>query len=175
MAKNQGGKSMNLIDLIKPIFELMFPFMVMILAFFVWRAIKSFWSLEIDMSQKHQFRKGETEYQDPVRPHSKSFYTYMQLAFMTTPNRQRQLVKQLSERLKETKELHSQISNKKVSSNLSLLMEDPEEWLKNTQKKMSTPRISRRKPFSDIIYEEILQILTEVDSLYDVQILPNLE
>jgi len=49
---------MNLIDVIKPMFELMFPFMVMILAFFVWRAIKSFWSLEIDVSQKYQFRKG---------------------------------------------------------------------------------------------------------------------
>ncbi|MHA1236529.1 MAG: hypothetical protein ACTSQ9_02580 [Candidatus Hodarchaeales archaeon] len=166
---------MNLIDVIKPMFELMFPFMVMILAFFVWRAIKSFWSLEIDVSQKYQFRKGETEYRDPIRPHSESFYTYMQLAFMTTPNRQQQLVKQLSERIKETKEMNMQVSNKEISSNLSLLMEDPEEWLKNTQKKMSPPRITRRKPFSDIMYEEILQILTEVDSLYDVQILPNLE
>jgi len=166
---------MNLIDVIKPIFELMFPFMVMILAFFVWRAIKSFWSLEIDVSQKYQFRKGETEYRDPIRPHSESFYTYMQLASMTTPNRQQQLVKQLSERIKETKEMNMQVSNKEISSNLSLLMEDPEEWLKNTQKKMSSPRITRRKPFSDIMYEEILQILTEVDSLYDVQILPNLE
>ena len=166
---------MNLIDLIKPIFELIFPFMIMILAFFVWRAIKSFWSLEIDVSQKYQFRKGETEYRDPVRPHSKSFYTYMQLAFMTTPNRQRQLVKQLSERIQETKEIHAQVSNKKISSNLSLLMEDPEEWLKNAQKKMSSQRITRQKTLSDIIYEEILQILTEVDSLYDVQILPNLE
>ena len=166
---------MNLIDLIKPIFELIFPFMIMILAFFVWRAIKSFWSLEIDVSQKYQFRKGETEYRDPVRPHSESFYTYMQLAFMTTPNRQRQLVKQLSERIQETKEIHAQVSNKKISSNLSLLMEDPEEWLKNAQKKMSSQRITRQKTLSDIIYEEILQILTEVDSLYDVQILPNLE
>ena len=166
---------MNLIDLIKPIFELIFPFMIMILAFFVWRAIKSFWSLEIDVSQKYQFRKGETEYRDPVRPHSESFYTYMQLAFMTTPNRQRQLVKQLSERIQETKEIHAQVSNKKISSNLSLLMEDPEEWLKNAQKKMSSQRITRQKTLSDIIYEEILQILTELDSLYEVQILPNLE
>ncbi|MHA1443405.1 MAG: hypothetical protein ACTSR4_01460 [Candidatus Hodarchaeales archaeon] len=94
---------------------------------------------------------------------------------MTTPNRQRLLVKQLSERIKETKEMNLQVSNKEISSNLSLLMEDPEEWLKNTQKKMSSTRITRRKPFSDIMYEEILQILTEVDSLYDVQILPNLE
>lgn len=166
---------MNLIDVIEPVFALMFPFMIMILAFFVWRAIKSFWSLEIDTSQNYQFRKGETEYQDPLRPHSKSFYTYMQLAFLTTPNRQRQLVKELSERVKETNKLHTQVSRKKYSSNLSLLMEDPEEWLKNAQKKMSSTRINRRKLSSDILYEEILQILKEVDSLYDVQILPNLE
>jgi len=166
---------MNLIDLIKPVFEIMFPFMVMILAFFVWRAIKSFWSQEIDVSKNFHFKKGDTEYKDPARPHSKSFYTYMQLAFMTTPNRQQELVKLLSIRLKETKELHTHTSKKKLSSNVTLLMEDPEEWLKNAQKKMSSPRFNRRKFSSDILYEEILQILTEVNSIYDVRILPNLE
>ena len=166
---------MNLIDVIKPVFEIMFPLIVMILAFFVWRAIKSFWPQEMDINQKYTFKKGETEYRDPVRPHSESFYAYMQLAFMTTPNRQKQLVKQLSERLKETNRLHTNVSQKRFSSNLSLLVEDPEEWLQNTQKKISSPRITRRKLYSDILYEEILQILIEVESLYDVQILPNLE
>jgi hypothetical protein len=166
---------MNHIDLIAPIFTLMFPFMVMILAFFVWRAIKSLWLQEIDLSDIYQFRKGDTEYRDPIRPYSKSFHTYMQLAFMTTPYGQRQLVKQLSDRIKETNELYPSVSQKTHSASLSLLMEDPEEWWKNTQKRILSLRINRRKLFSDILYEEILQILTEVNSLYEVQILPNLE
>ncbi|MCK4848235.1 MAG: hypothetical protein KAT16_04350 [Candidatus Heimdallarchaeota archaeon] len=166
---------MSLIDVMGPAFELIFPFIVIILVFLVWRAIRSFWSQEIYVRRKHQFIKGKTEYWDPARPYSESFYAYLQLAFMTTQNRQQQLVKQLSDRLKETKELHPQVPNKTLSSNLSLLMEDSEEWLKNVQKKISSIRSKRRKLSSDILYEEILQILIEVNSLYDIQILPNLE
>ena len=165
----------DVIDIIEPYYDLIFHVMVVILAFFVWRAIKSVWSKDVDISQKYQFKRGEAEYRDPARPHSKSFTTYMQLALVTTYNSQLELVEKLSDRLNETNELHILVSKKDLSPNLSLLMEDPEEWLKKTQKKVSSTKMKRRKLSSDILYEEIFKILKEVNSLYDVQILPKLE
>ena len=166
---------MNLIDIVGPIFEFMFPFMVLILAFLVWKAINSILTNELDVSNKYQFKKGDTEFKDPFRTHSKSFYTYMQLAFMTTPNRQKQLVNQLSDRINETKNAKIHVSQNNFSPSLSLLLEDPETWLTNILKSTHTIRIKRKKITSDILYDEIIKILTEVNSLYDIEILPNLE
>ena len=166
---------MNLIDLVQPIFELMFPFFVMILAFFSWRAIRSFWSQEYDISQKYRLKKGATIFKDPIRPHSKSFYTYLQLAFMTTPNRQQRLVKILSDRLKESIEMHPNYTSQVMSKDLELLINDPDQWLRNQYTKISYSRFSRNKITSDILHDQIIKLLTEVKNVYDLQVLPDLE
>ncbi len=169
---------MNLIDvinLIEPYYELIFHIIVLILSFLVWRAIRSIWSQDIDISQIYQFRRGDSEYRDPARSYSKSFTSYLQLALIPTANSQLALVEKLSELLNENNQIRFFVSKRDLSSNLSLLLEDPEEWLKNTRKKSSSGRFKRRKESSEILYEEILKILTEVDSLYDVKIFPKLE
>ncbi|MHA2174654.1 MAG: hypothetical protein ACXABI_07485 [Candidatus Hodarchaeales archaeon] len=166
---------MNLIDILQPIFELFFPFFVMLLVFLSWRSIRSFWSQEFDLSQPIKLKKGTTVFKDPIRPHSKSFYTYLQLAFMTTPNRQKRLVQMLSERLKDSLEYHPQYSNKKMSKDLELLINDPNQWLQTQYSKISISRFSRNKIGSDILHKRIIELLVEVKDIYDLQILPNLE
>lgn len=165
----------DVIDLIEPYYELVFHLVVVILSFLVWRAIRSIWSQDIDISQIYQFRRGDSEYRDPARSHSKSFAKYMQLALIPTANSQLALVEKLSELLNENNEINVIISKRDLSSNLLLLLEDPEEWLNKTRKKSYSGRLLRRKKSSEILYEEIMKILTEVDSLYDVKIFPNLE
>ena len=139
----------------------------MILAFLVWKAVSSLLRYDLESDKTIKFKKADTEFNDPIRPHSKSFYTYMQLAFMTTPNRQKQLVNQLSERLKETRELKYHIPQENISSNLSLLIEDPETWLKNIQQKTVVLRLNRKKITSDILYDEIFKILFSCVIIFD--------
>ena len=166
---------MNLIDIIKPVFELLFPFYVMMLAFFTWRAIRSFWSQQYDVSKKFMLKKGAIRFKEPIRPHSKSFYAYLQLAFMTTPNRQQRLVKIISARLKESLELYPYYSPEKMSKELELLIEDPQLWLQKQYKKQPFSRFSRRKMTADILHDQIIKLLTEIKDIYDLPNLPNLE
>jgi hypothetical protein len=147
----------------------------MLLVFLSWRSIRSFWSQEFDLSQPIKLKKGTTVFKDPIRPHSKSFYTYLQLAFMTTPNRQKRLVQMLSERLKDSLEYHPQYSTKKMSKDLELLINDPNQWLQTQYSKISISRFSRNKIGSDILHKRIIELLVEVKDIYDLQILPNLE
>ena len=165
----------DVIDLIGPYYELAFHIIVVILLFLVWRAIRSIWSQDVDMSQIYQFRRGDSEYRDPARSHSKSFSKYLELALMPTKISQLELVEKLRELINENNEIALLVSKRDLSPNLSLLLEDPEAWLMITRKKRSFGRLKRRKKSSEILFEEILKILTEVDSLYDVHIFPNLE
>ena len=166
---------MNLIDiinLIEPYYDLTYHLIVVILSYLVWRPVRSIWSQDIDESQTYQFRRGISEYRDPARSHSESFAKYLKLVLIPTEYSQLALVEKLIELLNENSLF---ASKRDLSPNLSLLMEDPEEWLKNTQKKSSSGRLKRRKESSKILYEEISKILTEVDTLYDVHIFPKLE
>jgi hypothetical protein len=169
---------MNLIDaidIIEPYYELLFPIIVMILSFLVWRAVRSFWSQNTDNSQMYQFRRGDSEYQDPVRSYSKSFSNYMQLALIPTANNQLALVVKLSELLNENFQVKLIVSETVLSPSLSLILEDPERWLKKIREKNPSEGRNRRKQTSKILSEEILKILTEVDSLYNIQLFPKLE
>lgn len=165
----------DVIDLIEPYYDLAFHVIVVILSFLVWRAVRSIWSQDIDISQIYQFRRGDSEYRDPARSHSKSFAKYLQLALIPTANSQLALVEKLSELLNENNEIELIVSKRVLSPSLSLLLEDPEGWLKIIRKKSSSGGLKRRKKSSKILSEEILKILTEVDSLYNVQICPKLE
>ena len=168
-------KLIDAIDLIEPYYELTFPIIIMILSFLVWRAVRSIWSQNIDNSQIYQFRRGDSEYQDPARSYSKSFSKYMQLALIPTENNQLALVEKLSELLGENYGIKLIVSKTVLSPSLLLILEDPEGWLKNIRKKSSSGGRKRRKQSSKILSEEILKILTEVDSLYNVQLFPKLE
>ena len=165
----------DIINIIEPYYELLFHLIVAVLSFLVWRAVRSIWSQEMDISQIYHFRRGASEYWDPARSHSKSFAKYLELALTPTKNSQYALVEKLSELLNENTEITSTVSKKDLSPNLTLLLEDPEKWLNVTWRKGSSGRLKRKRKSSEILYEEIFKILAEVDSLYDVQIFPTLE
>jgi hypothetical protein len=145
----------------------------MMLAFFTWRAIRSFWSQQYDLSQKYKLKKGATEFHDPIRPHSKNFYAYLQLALMITPNRQERLTKIISKRLKEFLELYPYYSPQKMSEELELLINEPNKWLKNQYEKHAISRFSRKKVTADFLHDQIIKLLTEIEDIYDLQNLPN--
>ncbi len=166
---------MNLFDIIQPVFAIFFPFFVMALAFLSWRAIRSFWSREYDLSQKYKLTKGPLTFNDPIRPHSRSFYTYLQLAFMTTPNRQKRLVNVLSDRLKEALEDHPHFSTRNTSKELEMLINDPEHWLQIQNEKISYSRFSRKKENTDILHNQIIKLLEEVKEIYGLNVLQSSE
>ena len=99
----------------------------------------------------------------------------MQLALIPTENNQLALVEKLSDLLSENYETKLIVSKTVLSPSLLLILEDPEGWLKNIRKKSSSGGRKRRKQSSKILSEEILKILTEVDSLYNIQLFPKLE
>jgi hypothetical protein len=165
----------DVIDLIEPYYELTFPIIVVILSFLVWRAVRSIWSQDTDIRQNYQFRRGDSEYQDPARSYSKLFTNYFQLALIPTVNGQLALVTKLSELLNENNEIKLITSKNVLSPSLSLILEDPEGWLKNIWEKSSSEGLKRGKQSSKIISEEILKILTEVNSLYSIPLFPKLE
>ncbi len=165
---------MNLIDLIQPIFELTFTFILGSLVFLGFRAIYKHWS-DINEQQvvSYTFKKGKTEYIEPPRPHSKTFGDFLQLALMSTPNRQKKLTQVFSLLIQENIEIGEHTG--KYSENLILLVNDPNKWLLDQHNQISRTNLSRERYTSDILYEQFIQILIEVQELLGVTLLSEME
>ncbi len=165
---------MNLIDIIQPIFELTFTFILGSFVFLGFRAIYSHWSdineQEVD---SHSFKKGKTEYIEPPRPHSKTFGDFLQLALMSTPNRQKKLTQVFSLLIKEYIESEDHTGN--YSENLTLLLNDPNKWILDQHDQINRTNLSRNRYTSDILYEQFIQILIEVQALLGITLLSEME
>lgn len=165
---------MNLIDLIQPIFELTFTFILGSLIFLGFRAIQSHWSDIPDVEiVTHSFEKGKTEYTEPPRPHSKTFGDFLQLALMSTPNRQKKLTQVFSLLIQEYIEIGEH--NGKYSENLTLLINNPNQWLQDQHDHIKRTNLSRKRYTSDILYERFIEILIEVQDLLGIPLLSEIE
>lgn len=162
---------MNLIDIAVPVLMITFPFVLISLLFFGLRAIYSHWLKDIEHPDVHIYRKGNTEYNEPLRPHSKTFSDLVKLAIMSTPHRQRQLTRSFSQLLNETIN-HNLYSKQEISESLKSLMDNPDTWLDQIYDEISRSSELKKKYTSDILHNRFIQLLKETQELIKFPLLP---
>lgn len=162
---------MNLIDVAVPILKITFPFVLISLLFFGLRAIYSHWLKDIEHPDVHIYRKGNTEYNEPLRPHSKTFNDLVKLAIMSTPHRQRQLAQTFSQLLNETIN-YDLYSKNAISESLKSLMDNPDTWLDQIYYEIEQSSKLKKKSTSEFLYNRFIQILKETQELIQIPLLP---
>ncbi|MFX0050374.1 MAG: hypothetical protein ACFFAJ_13250 [Candidatus Hodarchaeota archaeon] len=163
---------MNIVDVIRPIFELLLQFILISLLLFGWRTINSYWSKQEPKKLQTKFMKANVKYKDPPRPLSKKYYGFLQLAQMTTRHRQEQLTRAFSNSIKEYIELKPQLGKVEFSTNFNLLIDNPNLWLQHQYDIITSfSKFKKKKSTSDFLYEEYIKILVEMEELMDIQLL----
>ncbi|WP_455139679.1 hypothetical protein [Candidatus Hodarchaeum mangrovi] len=162
---------MNLIDIAVPVLMTTFPFVLISLLFFGLRAIYSHWLKDIEYPDVHNYRKGNTEYKEPPRPHSKSFSDLVELAIMSTPHRQRQLARTFSQLLNETLN-HDLFTENLMSESLKSLIDNPDRWLDQMYDEISRSSELKKKFTSEILHNHFIQLLKEIKELIQIPLLP---
>lgn len=162
---------MNLIDILKPGFELTFTFVFGALLFLTFRTVYSHWSDQTEQID-HHFFKAKREYTDPPRANSKSFSDFLQVAKMTSRTRQERLTHILSQLIKDHSELRDRTEELEYSENLTSLITDPHKWFLNQQESINQSDTFLENKTAELLYEQFTQILTELQQLTGLSLFP---
>ncbi|NHJ00970.1 MAG: hypothetical protein EAX86_02460 [Candidatus Heimdallarchaeota archaeon] len=167
---------MNINSVVKPVFELLFTFILATLFLVAARAIHSHWLKGYLVNEEPEnFTRGKSEYNAPPRPHSKTFSNFFQLSLMSTPHRQRQLALLLSQLIKEQFSLKNNLKEVEISESLRLLLKDPNKWIDDQYNQISRSIRSERRYTSDYLRDEFYQILSEVERIIDIPLVFDME
>ncbi|MFX0084993.1 MAG: hypothetical protein ACFFAU_04900 [Candidatus Hodarchaeota archaeon] len=164
---------------IEPIIDIIiffFPLVISILIALSALALRSLWPrYTFSIEDYYSFKKGKTEYFDPSRPHSNIYHDYLKLALMTTTHRQQEFASLVSRLIKEHINEKDQITRLEYSENLSNLLSNPKLWLQSKYTPLALPIRPRKTSAFEILYQEYVEIFTEVENILDIQILPKME
>ncbi|MFX0123142.1 MAG: hypothetical protein ACFFAE_05850 [Candidatus Hodarchaeota archaeon] len=165
---------MNLLELMKPGFELTYTFVLGALVFLTFRAAYSHWADQNDQKGGYRrFLKAKKEYIDPPRPRSKSYFDFLQLAKMTSRTRQERLTHVVSQLIKEHSKLSNQTEKLEYSENLISLITDPYKWFLKQEEKINKSDVAiLEDKTSEHLYEQFTQILTEYQQLTGISLFP---
>ncbi len=158
------------------IIESFFPLILSILIFLSILAIRSLWPRLIPSIEFfYSFKKGQTEYFEPSRPHSDIFHDYLKLALMSTGHRQHEFSRLVSNMIKEQIEEKSAVTYHNCSDSLALLLTNPKSWLISKLEMIEIPNKQKKDLIFEFLFQQYTEIFTELEEILDIDLLPELK
>ncbi|UCG90144.1 MAG: hypothetical protein JSU57_00015 [Candidatus Heimdallarchaeota archaeon] len=157
--------------------NILFGIVLILLIIFTYRVTNTYRLKQIKLAF-HRFEKARTEYIEPPRPYSKSYIELIQLLSSIHSIKQKKLILIISQMIKDYAILTGHISNVKWSEDLSLLINNPNMWYRNYSNEISLitqPGVFRKKNSSTIFYQKLINILTEVQQVFGIPLIPKME
>jgi hypothetical protein len=153
-----------------------FPLVITILIALSALALRSLWPRRtFSIEDYYSFKKGNTEYFDSPRPHSNTYHDYLKFALMTTTHRQQEFAILVSRLIKEHINDKDHITRREYSENLGNLLSNPKLWLESKYNMAVLPYRPRKTSTFEILYQEYIEIFTEVEKILGIQILTEVE